>query len=231
MSKIVDILNNNKFSLIVSLPANNYDLAKAAWENGADVIKMHINVHHRASQNVFGTFDENKELFERILKDCPVPVGIVAGDGPLVAENALDQIAEAGFDFVSLYSHHTPPKSLTLKHKLGVMGAIDYTYNDKEIETVACGKYADILEMSIVHPEGYGQRLCLRDIIGYQKNTNMAKIPAIVPTQRVVYPSDCKILMDAGVKAVMIGAIVTGKEIETLAKTTKAFREAIDQLK
>lgn len=230
MSKFVELLNKNKFSLVVSLPANDYELAKAAWENGADVIKMHINVHHRASKNVFGSFEENKELFERILKDCPVPVGIVAGDGALVAETALDDLAEAGFDFVSLYVHHTPPKSLLCKDKLAVMGAIDYTYADKEIETLSSGKYADILEMSIVHPEGYGQRLCLRDILGYQKNTNMSKIPAVVPTQRFVYPSDCQILMNAGVKGIMIGAIVTGKEVESLAKTTKAFREAIDQL-
>ena len=37
-------------TLIVSLPVNDMELARLAWENGADFIKVHTNVFHNASK-------------------------------------------------------------------------------------------------------------------------------------------------------------------------------------
>lgn len=76
MNKLLDRLNNNKMCLIASIPENNYEFAKAAWEAGVDAVKVHINVWHRASNNTFGTLEQNHEVFSKILRDCPVPVGI-----------------------------------------------------------------------------------------------------------------------------------------------------------
>ena len=53
MKSLLSIITNARFSLIVSLPKNDYNLAKAAWESGADAIKVHINVKHNASKQVF----------------------------------------------------------------------------------------------------------------------------------------------------------------------------------
>lgn len=85
MSRLLEKLKSSKMCLIASIPQNNYELAKAAWEAGADAIKVHINIWHRASGNSFGSLEENREVFEKILKDSPVPVGIVAGENAFVA--------------------------------------------------------------------------------------------------------------------------------------------------
>ena len=108
MNKLLDRLKNNKMCLIASIPENNYEIAKVAWEAGADAVKVHINVWHRASNNTFGTLEDNFEVFSKILKDCPVPVGIVVGEDAFVAEDNVDKAIEMGFDFISLYGHHTP---------------------------------------------------------------------------------------------------------------------------
>jgi len=44
-----EVVNENKFTLVVSLPENNLELARAALEGGAQAIKVHANVWHRSS--------------------------------------------------------------------------------------------------------------------------------------------------------------------------------------
>lgn len=229
MNKLLDRLNNNKMCLVASIPANNYDIAKAAWEAGADAVKVHINVWHRASNNTFGTLEQNKEVFEKILKDCPVPVGIVVGEDAFVAEENVDKAIEMGFDFISLYGHHTPA-SLAHRKDITNFFAVNSTYTLDEINAVSNSSFADILEMSICLPETYGERLNAKDLVKYEYISKNSKIPTVVPTQHVVYPTDVPALYKCGIKAVMVGAISMGKDIETISKTLKEFRKEIDKL-
>ena len=70
MNKLLDRLNNNKMCLIASIPENNYEIAKAAWEAGADAVKVHINVWHRASNNTFGTLEQNQEVYNSAIESA-----------------------------------------------------------------------------------------------------------------------------------------------------------------
>jgi hypothetical protein len=51
-----------------------------------------------------------------------------------------------------------------------------------------------------------------------------------MPTQKVIVPEDIPVLAATGIKAIMIGAVVYGRNGETLEETLRAFRVAIDQL-
>jgi hypothetical protein len=64
MNKLLSKLQNNKLTLIASLPENSYELAKIAWEAGVDAIKVHVNVFHNASQNHFGPLEVQRLIFE-----------------------------------------------------------------------------------------------------------------------------------------------------------------------
>ena len=229
MNKLLDRLNNNKMCLIASIPENNYEIAKAAWEAGADAVKVHINVWHRASNNTFGTLEDNFEVFSKILKDCPVPVGIVVGEDAFVAEDNVDKAIEMGFDFISLYGHHTPA-SLAYRKDITNFFAVNSTYTFDEINAVSNSSFADILEMSICLPETYGERLNAKDLVRYEYLSKHSAIPTVVPTQHLVLPTDVKALYKCGVKAVRVGAISRGKDIETISKTLKEFRKEIDKL-
>ena len=55
-------------------------------------------------------------------------------------------------------------------------------------------------------------------------------LPVVVPTQRRVLPEDLPYLRGAGVKGIMIGAIVTGTEPAGILRSIRTFREAIDRL-
>ncbi|MGD9604780.1 MAG: hypothetical protein AB7V00_01330 [Bacilli bacterium] len=230
MNKLLNKLNTKKMCLIASLPENSYELAKIAWEVGVDAIKVHINVSlHRASQNHFGSLEENREVFKRILADSPVPVGIVAGEQGFAAEAVVDEIVKMGFDFISLYGHHTPP-TLVMREDINNFLALNSSYSFEEMRIIANSFVADILELSIVAPENYGERLSARELAKYEYIAHLSSKPAVVPTQKVIYPADVVALYKTGVKAVMVGAISMGKEKETIRKTLTAFRNEIDKL-
>ncbi|MDD3106354.1 MAG: hypothetical protein PHP65_00925 [Bacilli bacterium] len=230
MNKLLSKLKSKKMCLIASLPENSYELAKIAWEAGVDAIKVHINVSlHRASQNHFGSLDENKEIFKKIIADSPVPVGIVAGEQGFAAEAVVDEIVKMGFDFISLYGHHTPP-TLVMREDINNFLALNSSYSFEEMRIIANSFVADILELSIVAPENYGERLSARELAKYEYIASISDKPAVVPTQKVIYPSDVIALYKTGVKAVMVGAISMGKEKESIKNTLQAFRNEIDKL-
>lgn len=229
MSRLLDKLNSSKLCLVASLPQNDYELARTAWEAGADAVKVHINVWHRASGNTFGSLEDNREVFEKILRDCPVPVGIVAGEDAFVAEENVEEIIKMGFDFISLYGHHTPA-SLSVRKDIANFFAVNYEYPYDEINFISDSPFVDIMELSICRPETYGERLNGRDLARYRYIAKNSKAPCVVPTQHKVLPSDVKGLYMTGVKGVMVGAISYGKDKETISSTLKAFRKEIDQL-
>lgn len=228
MSKIKQALLTKPMTLIVSLPVNNLELAKLAWENGADFIKVHTNVFHNASKGQFGTFDEQLPFLTELLKTSPVPVGIVPAQNPGDAEKVIEKIVTMGFDFISLYGQHYPTIGC-FRNDINSFFAIDDSYSLEEIKNLVNNGFIDILECSFVPHDEYGTRFNARDL---SKLATLAKlsVPLVLPSQRKVLPEDVPYLHKVGVQGLMIGAIVTGKDKETFGTMVKSFREAIDKL-
>ena len=229
MEKLIDKLKRKKMCLIVSLPWNSYELAKQVWEAGADDIKVHINAFHQASGHQFGSLEDNREEFEKILKESPVPVGIVPGQNTNVCEAQIDKLVEMGFDFISLYNHHMPA-SLIDRKDISKFFGVAPDYSQAEIEYIAESPLTEMLEMSFLSVESPDERLNSRDIQRYRRVCEVAKCPTILPTQHYVKEEDIPLLHKIGVNAIMIGAIVTSNDKKMVVEKTKAFRKAIDQL-
>lgn len=222
----IDMLKSKKLTLIASLPANDPYLARCGWESGADVVKVHINVKHRASNTLFKSFAEERDNLMQILSEAKGPVGIVLGGDPDSAGRDLNNVIEAGFEFVSLYAHHTPIS--VLSSGMTKMLAPSYSYSMDEIACLS--KYADVLEASVMHPDDYGTALTVRDIMLYSRIVSCTNIPVVVPTQKRILPDELNVLKDTGIKGIMIGAIVTGKERETFKKAVYTYKNSILRL-
>jgi hypothetical protein len=229
MNKLLKKMQENKMTLIASLPRNEYELAKLAWENGADAIKVHANVFHNASQNDFGSLADFKNEFLKIIKDSPVPVGLVPGGSAEAAEAVLEEIVAMGFDFVSLYAHHTPA-TFYYDKKINNFLSVNSSYSYQEIAEITNNGYADMLELSIIDKEEYGTRLNARDLAKYETIAGLSDTPCVVPSQKFMKAKDIPLLYKTGVKAVMLGAVVFGKDASNLESAVKAFRKEIDQL-
>lgn len=227
MGKLTDLLMSNKLSLIVSLPNNDIEMAKAAIAGGADAIKVHINVNHRASGNIFGSLEENRTFFETLANEFSGPLGIVPG-GSLenIHESELKELETMGFNYFSVYMKHMPSFMLDLNMEKTVAGDAEYSLN-----TVSSlnGTRINAFEASIIPGEEYGTPLNFQDLLKYKSIVDVLDIPVIVPSQRKIVPRDVPHLADIGIKAVMIGAVVTGKDPITIERTTKEIRKAMDQ--
>ena len=109
------------------------------------------------------------------------------------------------------------------------MAACDGSYSLDEIrEMPACG--TDVLEASVIPGAEYGQPLSMRDLLKYQLIAKNVSVPVVVPTQRAIRTEDVAALVRTGVRGLMIGAVVTGREASTIARAVEAFRKAIDEV-
>lgn len=222
------MLKDKKPTLITSLPGNRPDLAKIAVECGADVIKVHMNVQHRASGLHFGTFEEEKAALEEIFRIADRPCGIVAGNTVEDVERDYMKAFDLGYSFVSLYASAMPLSVLaTPGLKKMVALAPGYTLEDvRQLPRIG----ADVLEASVMRPETYRTRLTAMELLEYAAICENSKLPVVIPTQRAIKPTEVKQLADCGVSGIMIGAVVTGDEEEGFRRSVSAFRNEIDKI-
>jgi len=228
MTKLSQMLQD-KMSLIVSLPTNSYESFQAAVEGGADAIKIHFNVDHRASGNPFFSVKHYKALIDQMVRSFSGPLGAVAGDAlHKVTKEEVDLLAEAGFDFVSLYTKHAPGW-LCSEERLSKMLAVDNRYTDQLITSFK-SMPIEVLEASIIPSEEYGTALSFHDLLNYRHLAALAGKPIVVPSQRKIEVHDLAALQIAGIRGVMIGAIVTGTEAQSIYEATKNMRHELDRL-
>lgn len=221
------MIKAENLTLIASLPKNDPGLAACAWENGADAIKLHVNVYHRASKISFKSIKEEYENLKQILSGKKGPVGIVLGGDTESAHKEFEASLDMGFDFISLYLHHTPTKILSSEYPVKML-SIDHTYTMDEIS--AFSSMAQVLEAGIMQPDEYGALLNARDILRYKQLAIKAAMPVVVPTQKKIPVDELAILKDIGINGIMIGAIVTGTKKDTISRTVNEFKEAILKL-
>lgn len=221
--------------LFVSLPANDLEMARAAWESGADAIKLHMNVVHEASGTRFGSFAEEAETVQAIIAAASCPVGLMPG----AAFDQLPTQAEirslSCLQFIDIYAEHMPLWFLDLPHRLIVaIRSFDgfteppffltHIYYPRE----AHKNRIDMAEASIFGPDEIGRPFTYYDYRRLRILQEYVDAPLVVPTQKFITPEDSVWLKRGGTAALMIGAVVTGRSPDSIARATAAYRTAID---
>jgi hypothetical protein len=228
-ASLKQMLTDNKMTLIVSLPENRFDLAKAAIHAGVDAVKLHVNVNHRASGNVFESVESYVEIFRSIRDEFSGPLGIVPGGSyEDINQSEMDQLIALGFNFYSIYAHDKPSWMLGLDNIEKTFAISSHYLFDKIGKVKHLGVTA--LEASIIPGVEYGAPLTFKDVLAYNWLVQHVDVPVLVPSQRKLVPSDIPVLANAGVRAVMLGAIVIGHTEESIQNAIRTFRNAIDSL-
>lgn len=228
MNQLLQRLQTEEWTVLVSLPRNDVELARAALDGGAQGLKVHVNVEHFASGTTFGSFDTEGEELEKIVAlatERNVPVGIVPGGTPFASLKEFQQMAELGLDFFDAYPADAPAWTLEQKH-LDVMLAAFHGATAEEmwgLEQLGM----TMCEASILNHEAYGTSLNTLDLARYRELADALKVPFIVPSQKKLLPADQRLLQRAGAKGVLIGAIVTGREAGSMEVVTRAFCDAM----
>ena len=216
------------FTLMVSIPRNEPEMAIAAQDNGADGIKVHINVDHFASGTGFGTWEEEKKNISRILEAVDIPVGLLPGGDKTATKEEVIEARDMGIDFLDAFAHHMPLYIWEIEN-LGHMLAVNKSYNETQIKALD-ENGLDIMEATLLTHEEYGNPLNMRDISLYYQLSKRTKSPVVIPTQKKIRPCEIPMLKKAGARGIVIGAIVTGRTVEGVAKVTAEFSKAIKLL-
>lgn len=232
----LDRLRSDHLMLMVSLPTNCADLARAALGGGADGLKVHINVHHHASGTHFGSLDEEAANLEAIVAAAQGhPVGIVPGAEQMASPEDMRRLADMGIDFFDAYAHHMPAWMVRAPDlDMAAMVALGHDHEWADVEAIGVElaaeptKWVDAVEASVIAPEGYGEALNALDLARYRRLCGTVGVPVMIPTQRHIRPAEVALIAQCGAAALLIGAIVTGREPDTIEAATRDFRAAID---
>lgn len=228
MDKLVKTIQNSKMSIIVALPMNSVEMAIAAEKSGADAIKTHIRMTHRASKVEFGTLEQEKEKLNQIINSVNIPVGIVPGATLDVSKADIQALVDIGFDFYDMFATFIRPQLYEVDG-ISVMGAVDSSFDLETIEVLST-KPIQMMELAIVPSTGYGEKLSVVDLAKYKQAIDRMKIPAVIPSQRTLSPDDVSYLYEVGARALLIGVLSTGTDKDELARQTAAFRNAVEKL-
>lgn len=223
---ILKKLKEKKFPILVSLPKNSVELAYAAFDAGADGIKVHLNAHHRASGNTFGTFSEEKKFLSELSK-IPCSRAVMIGGEVLPSAQEMEELSKLGFECFNLYSKFAQP--YLFESKLKPMLAVDHEFKDADLVKLSEMQNA-VVEASVVNPKDYGTALNEVDLAAYEMVVQRTKLPVVVPSQKKVLTSDLKKLKKVGVHGLLIGVIVTGDTEESIFRATREFVEERDAL-
>lgn len=219
----------NGFGLIVSLPDNVYQMAMAASVAGADGVKVHCNVLHRASGRRFDNLKAERERIREVRRAIgTLSLGLMPGTDEAYASNQdiLEVGMEAGIDFLDMYLDHVPESYQALGDKLSLMWALGHHWKTEELaKAEAMG--ATLIEASVVDPADYRKPIDQNDLDAYAAICSATKLPVIVPTQKAIQPEDIGKLKEVGVAGIMIGAVVTGDDLSGINKATSAFRQVL----
>jgi hypothetical protein len=228
MSEFLHLLQSTKPALIVSLTSNSVEQARAAEAAGADAIKVHINVTHHATGVTFGTLAQERPALEAILGAVKIPVGLVPGEDVRITRADYREIAAMGFTVVDAFAHVTPGNYECLPG-MDLWVAADCQYSLDEVAALTRLPWVDAIEAAVIPTAEYGQLLSQRDLATYLLLAETLEKPFVVPSQRRLRVEDVPALLAVGAKNLMIGAVVTGKEVKGIEEATRAFRRALDQ--
>lgn len=223
-------LSDKRGQLVVSLPRNDIELARAAVDAGADVLKVHTNITH-ASGHEFGSLSENFAVFKEILA-LGLPVGIVPGNAErMIAPEEHQQLIDLGFAFANVDIAATP--TFFLNRDLDYIPSIGGGFTEHNDPCLPhLNDYAgDWIEASGTPLSGHDQTLRLSDLLLLRRTSDVVDRRIIVPSVRRLTPQDVPALFDVeNVWALMLGAYVTGSGKDSLGPAVAAFRAALDRL-
>ena len=212
-------------TLMVSLPANDVDLARAARDGGASALKVHTNVGHRASGTAFGDVEQERHRIEQIIA-LGLPTGVVPGEPGRIHRDQVEHVVRLGVAFCDVYLRGAPAWFAD-----GCLPAAAMVATGPDDDPAATSVLADLgiaaVEASNAEPEAYGTELPFEQLVTYRQIVEASGLPVVVPTQHAITPADVPALLRTGVRGLLLGAVVTGTEAASIREATERFAEAI----
>lgn len=212
MSSFVAEIKNKPFSLVVELPSISSSFFQAAYENGADFIRV----------KPLSFYDLQNA--QDALKISKLFMGLDLAN--IKEEIKIKDIQK--FSFLTLPFRSRKNQKLE-NIRLPFLLRLSTLYSLDEIVSMEKNTLA-ALEADIVPKPGWGREMINADLQNYISIALASKAPVLVPTQRNLLPSEIAILWDAGIKGIVLTSDFLENDIEQFEKKIKDFSAAVKEL-
>ena len=214
MSRLVSLLSKEPLTLIVKLPENSVEMAKAAEVSGAGAVCLN--------------YSEDKDTLRDIINAVKIPVGMSL-DENILTEDEMKDFKKLGFDFIDIPSNDAPDHLL----KMGGFGrilALDPDFSEIDLTRLS-DRPIDGLDAAVIMPEDWGNDLNVGDLQQYITIAMSTTLPVIVPAQKSIRASEIPIIWDTGAKGIMIGKNIIGDNVQSMKAVIKEYRSAMETIK
>ncbi|TDE14260.1 hypothetical protein [Jiangella asiatica] len=215
----------SRLAVLVSLPRNDAGLAEQARAAGADGLKVHTNVRHRASGTTFGSLAAEHSRLTDILT-VGLPTGLVVGTAGTVSLTEMEAAKILGFDYFDAYAADVPPGYVEASRPVTPMAALGPGDGPDQARALVDHGIA-ALELSTLEPDRYGTPLSLATVARLNAVARAVDVPIVVPSQHALTPADLETLSGAGARAVLLGAVVTGSDPAAFGARIGTFTSAV----
>ena len=220
--KIHAAMAEGQFPVLVSLGRHDLELARAAVDAGASGLKFHLNAYHRAAGRSFGSFAEERPFIEA-LAALGKPLLVMSGQEEQPTPEELENLADYGVEGFNIYLKHVQPH--LYRSRLRPILALDSQSGAADLAAIRAIPGA-MVEASFGVFADYGKPLEQADIARFAQIVRDSGRPVIAPSQKRFTPDDMPALRETGVGAVLVGAVVTGLEPDTLGEAVRPIVEA-----
>ncbi|MBI2862145.1 MAG: hypothetical protein HYX89_04925 [Chloroflexi bacterium] len=214
--------------LAVSLPRNEIELARAAFEAGAEAVVVNVNIGESRGKGWATSLEAEGSAIAEILKlaaDRPCGLAVAGASDHELGD--LRTVEELGFDFLILTAQEAPLAFLQLQ-QVGKVLAVDQSYPDSLVRT-ANNMSIDALQL-LTRAERAGNPLTIRNLMRLRHMALLTTKPTVFLPSEHLQPSDLALLAEAGIESLMLAEPTLGTSPQSLRRTITAFRTALDQL-
>ncbi len=182
----------------------------------------------RVNTHELNDFKTEKENLARVLAQTKIPVGLSAGWEKLLNKKELAQLCQLGFDFINIGIEHLSVSLLGAK-KIGRVLRLNSRFCLDDIVNVSRDQCL-AMDAAIIPAAQWGKELVVGDLQNYIAIVMSAGLPVLIPTQKLLQPSEAAIIADTGAKGLILTPIVLGSTARHVGQVIAEFKLAIEEL-
>lgn len=209
MSLLRQLLHEKKFVLLTYLLDDSAPFARLAETAGADAL-----------------ISRGDEYVAEIASAVKIPVGIEYTGLQQIRSKHFESIKKH-IDFIT-FAPAILASMPKLNHLTKIL-ALNEHFSLEELMRLK-DQGADALDAAVLSGHLGKKELMVGDLQQYITICISSGLPVIVPTQRMIKPSEVAIIEDAGAKGILLTETVLGKTERSFEKAIQEFRIAVDDL-
>ncbi|OGC30407.1 hypothetical protein A2232_01830 [candidate division WOR-1 bacterium RIFOXYA2_FULL_46_56] len=193
-------------TLIVQLWETNPQLAEIAEQNGADAILVN-----------------GLEGADEILGRVSIPVGVNLNPDEKLNKKTVAALSD--FDFVNFGLKQVENFKDIKITRLAALGG-EFSFDS----LMGLDDKVEAIDAAIVPVTDRLKNLEIGDLQNYISVIISSSLPVLIPTDRMIKPSEVSIVWDAGAKGLILTSRVLGETTKSLERNLKEYRIAADDL-